>query len=106
MGSESATGTTQRFPPGAAQGIGEKIRIERQAVLAEERARAQQKGQQSMALAVFDKKLQSAKKLAQDLGLTSRQARTRGVSPTAYEAGFQAGHNLNLSSRPTGMLEE
>jgi hypothetical protein len=93
------------FRLGAAQGIGEKVRAERQAVLAEEKARSEAQGQQSLALAVFDRKQESADKLARDMGLRSRQARSRGVSPTAYQAGFEAGTNLELSQQPASLPE-
>lgn len=84
------------FRLGAAQGIGEKVRAERDQVMAEEKARSQAQGRQSLALAVFDRKQENADKLAREIGLKSRQARSRGVSATAYQAGFEAGARLNL----------
>ena len=91
------------FRRGAAHGIADKVQQEREAVLAEERARAEEKGQASRSLALFDSKLEAAYQKAREIGLTFTRRTTRPVSQRAYEAGYQAGASLPLNGTPQAL---
>ena len=89
------------FRYGAAVGISEKVEQERAAVLAEEKARSQVRGQTSQALALFDRKQEAVDAKARDIGLIfDRRSSSRAMSANAYEAGYRAGASLNLSAKP------
>ena len=86
------------FRTGAAVGICEKVELEHQAVLAEEKLRSRAKGQDSRALAVFDRKQKAVDEKAEEIGLRfDCKSRSRGVSAQAYDAGYRAGSSLDVS---------
>ena len=94
------------FRMGAAIGICEKVRLEREAVMAEERARAAAKRQTSQALALFDQKLEAVEDRGREIGLKVTSTRARAASPNAYAAGYQAGSAINLSGQAPPILGE
>lgn len=90
------------FKRGASRGIADKVRAEHERVMQQEREKAQKQGAASLALQLFDRKQQAVAQFAEDLGLVSRTARVRAPSKDAFQVGYAAGANLDLSggSRP------
>ena len=85
------------FKRGAASGIAQKVRAEREQVLREEQERAQEKEQDSLALALFARKEQAVAEYAGGLGIKTTTIRSRAPSRDAYHAGYEAGSNMNLA---------
>jgi len=83
------------FRAGASRGVRDKVRQERDLVIQEARERA--KKLPSRALELFDRKEQASQDYADSIGLYNRSTRTRYVTPDAYNAGYQAGAQLDLS---------
>lgn len=84
------------FRRGAALAIGQKALAEREAVRAEEEARARAQGEQSRALAVLDRQLAEVQQAAARRGVETVHKRSRPAVKLAYEAGFEAGTRLQL----------
>jgi hypothetical protein len=85
------------FKMGAAIAVGEKVKLEREQVRAEERARAETRGVASRALAVLDSRFGEAQAAAAKIGV--REATPRGrrpLSATAFDAGYQAGKAVQI----------
>lgn len=88
------------FRSGAALGIRQKVLAERQAVRAEEEARARQRGEVSHALAVLDRRLDEVRDAAAKLGVRTTASRGgRAMSASAYHAGYQAGQTIELPNQ-------
>ena len=85
------------FKRGAASGIADKVRAERDRVLAEERERAGAKGESSLALQLFDRKERAVGAVAREIGVRTVTTRARAVSRDAYGAGYVAGASLDLA---------
>jgi len=86
------------FRTGAAVAIGQRVQAEREAVRAEEEARARAAGQQSRALAVLDGQLLEVQRAAAKRGVYTVTKRSRAALKPAYDAGFEAGSRLPLAA--------
>lgn len=87
------------FKMGASEGVCDLVRRERDQVMQTERDRTQQ--MPSRALQLFERKDRASRDYAREIGIYFRASRTRGVSEDAYEAGYEAGSNLDLgNSKP------
>ncbi len=84
------------FRTGAATAIGTRVLAEREAVRAEEEARARAQGQQSRALMVLDRQAMEVQGAAQKRGVHTVTRRVRPPTRIHYEAGYEAGSKLTL----------
>ena len=92
------------YKRGAGSGIADKVRTERDKVIQEERERAAGRGLASTALELFDRKERAVAEVARRKGLRTVTKRVRSASADAWQAGYAAGANLNLSgSRPKAL---
>jgi hypothetical protein len=92
------------FKCGAASGIADKVRAERDRVMNEEKERAGTKGLPSAALTLFDRKEQAVDAVARTKGFRYTSTRSRKVAPDAWQAGYQAGASMDLNpTRPKGL---
>ena len=89
------------FKRGAASGIADKVRAERDRVLRDEQQRAGARGLQSLALQLFDQKQEAVGAVARDIGLRTVSTRARRVAPDAYQAGYVAGASVELNPAST-----
>lgn len=92
------------FKTGAAAGIANKVRTEREKVLAQELARVQGEADESAALQLFHRKEQAVEAYLKSLHLRSSTAYVRAPSQEAYRVGYQAGSSLDLSGSRTPRL--
>lgn len=90
------------FKKGAAHGIAQKVRSEREMILREEEKRAASQNRSSTALEVFRRKEDAVAEYAAKIGLRTVTRRVRAPSQKAYSEGYQAGVEMDLSggSRP------
>jgi len=87
------------FKMGASEGVCDLVERERQTVMKEELERAQKLP--SRALQLFERKHRASREYARKIGIEFPAPRTRGVSAAAYDAGYEAGSNLDLGkSKP------
>jgi len=82
------------FRLGASRGIVDKVNAELQAVLSE-----QEVAHHSLALALFESKLQAVEDYFQKRGVSYSTRSYRAPSDAAYKAGYHAGSNLDLKGR-------
>jgi len=85
------------FKRGAAHAIAEKVLAERDKVVQDEEKRAAERGRNSQALALFERKQEAVEDYAAQLGLRSVSRRVRRPSQDAYQAGYRAGSQMNLA---------
>lgn len=85
------------FKVGASAGIANKVRSEREKVLAEELARSRAQAETSVALELFGRKEQAVQAFVDRLNLRTSAVYARRPSQEAYQSGYQAGANLDLS---------
>lgn len=91
------------FKMGASEGVCDLVMRERERVVQEEEARS--KEFPSRALQLFARKDLASQEFARKLGLYTQSTRGRGVSAEAYQAGYEAGSNLDLGgSKPRRAL--
>ncbi|MBT9589063.1 DUF2786 domain-containing protein [bacterium] len=95
-GSKETVKRKNDFKRGAARGVTDKVKAERDQVLREEEARASAQHHSSRALQWFERKELAVRDYADSVGIYYRSTRSRGVSRDAYHAGYEAGANLNL----------
>lgn len=84
------------FKMGAAEGVGDLVQREFDKVVQEERDRTQELP--SRALELFERKGLASKEYARAIGIIFPSQRTRGVSESAYQAGYKAGSSLELGT--------
>ncbi|MBS2035413.1 hypothetical protein JST97_10515 [bacterium] len=83
------------FKFGAARGVCDQVKRERDRIVQEQKERAQ--NLPSRALQRFDRKEQASRDFAAAMGMGSRSSSaSRGVYADAYGAGYEAGSQLNL----------
>jgi hypothetical protein len=91
------------FKRGAGRGIADKVRRERDEVMRQESQRAAEKKLASRALALFDQKRDAVQTYAQQrLNLQNKYSRVRGAAPNAFQAGYQAGSQIDLDGSQPG----
>ena len=92
------------FKRGAASGIADKVRLERDRVVQEERERAAGRGLASTALEIFDRKERAVAAVACRKGIRYVTTRARSASADAWQAGYAAGASMNFSgNRPKAL---
>jgi len=85
------------FRKGAAHGIAEKVRAEREQILREEETRAASENRSSHALELFKSKEEAVAEYAAKIGIRTVTRRVRVPSHQAYSAGYRAGVEMDLS---------
>lgn len=91
------------FKMGAAEGVGDLVQRELESVVQEERQRS--KELPSKALQLFERKDLASLEYARSIGIIFPSVRGRGVSESAYQAGYEAGASLDLgqSKKPKAL---
>lgn len=85
------------FKRGASSGVHDKVKAEREKVVREEFERARAEDHASLALELFDRKERAVQRYAAQLNLGTHVPRVRSAQADAYQSGYQAGANLELS---------
>ncbi len=82
------------FKMGAAKGVGDLVKRERDRVVREERERSRH--EPSRALRLFERKDRASMDYALQIGIRFPSTWGRGASEEAYQAGYEAGSSLEL----------
>ena len=90
------------FKRGAANGIATRVLEELDKVVQEEEARSAQQSRTSTALQLFQQKDDAVEEYADSIGLRVVRRRSRAVSMEAYQAGYQAGAQMELGGEGVG----